>query len=677
MNWISELCDLYEKNQELAGKVERGRYGEPLILLPIFHTTVAAQVTVTIDTEGGLLDAERVDAEDKLTVIPVTEKSASRTAGVEPHPLCDNLKYLAEDYHVFIDAKNGKDFSENHKRYMEGLKKWDESDFSHEKVRAIRKYLGKGRLIRDLIDRKVLMTDENGVVSPKEKIQNVAQTDAFVRFKVEPERDVDRNILLEREYYVPDECWLDLSLQASYIAFTRNTVTKKGLSYLTGEQTAISYLHPKKIRNEGDGSKLISANDETNFTFLGRFASKEEAFAIGYEDSQKAHNALKWIIRKQGRSWNGLTVVTWASDAAALPEWYQDSDRICDLYEGRKNGEKEGNEKAEETEIAGNEYEGWEDAEESDAENNADKPAYQGTDTRTAARFLAAIEGYRSKLDAASNMMLMAFDSATPGRLSIMQCQKLASSVYLKNLEAWHCDCGWIQVRYKNNRFYQYYGMVNMKDIAGLLYGTEEKNTMVLKGSNEKMSAEVCKRLLPCVILRSPIPQDMVNLAVRRASSPVSFENRMIWEQILALACSLVKKKLIEKNDKEVWSVALNEQCCDRDYLYGRLLAVADRVEYRSQETNEVRETNAKRFMSAFSQQPFRTWKMLEERIEPYMLKLSVEERLRYEHLIDEICWKFAEGDFEKGDALNGRYLLGFHNQAYAFRNRKEEKKDE
>ena len=123
--------------------------------------------------------------------------------------------------------------------------------------------------------------------------------------------------------------------------------------------------------------------------------------------------------------------------------------------------------------------------------------------------------------------------------------------------------------------------------------------------------------------------------------------------------------------------MALNEKCCNRDYLYGRLLAIADRVEYRTQERNEVRETNAKRFMSAFSQQPFRTWKILEERIEPYMLKLPVEERLVYEHLIDEILWKFAEGDFERGDALNGRYLLGFHNQAYAFRNRKEEKENE
>ena len=77
MKWIGELYDLYERNRELAGKAERGRFGEPLILLPVFHTTVAAQITVTVDTDGNFLGAERVAEEDKLTVIPVTEKSAS------------------------------------------------------------------------------------------------------------------------------------------------------------------------------------------------------------------------------------------------------------------------------------------------------------------------------------------------------------------------------------------------------------------------------------------------------------------------------------------------------------------------------------------------------------------------------------------------------------------------
>ena len=97
MSWINELIDLYEKNSDKIGVIEYRR-DIPYVLLPPFHTTVTAQITVTIDQDGNFVRAEQVDQNDKLTIIPVTEKSGSRTAGKEPHPLCDNLRYLAGDY---------------------------------------------------------------------------------------------------------------------------------------------------------------------------------------------------------------------------------------------------------------------------------------------------------------------------------------------------------------------------------------------------------------------------------------------------------------------------------------------------------------------------------------------------------------------------------------------------
>lgn len=646
MNWVKELYDLYNKNESAAGIMETGRYGQPLVLIPVYHTTVTAQITVTIDTDGNFLRADKAAEEEKITLIPVTEKSAVRTAGIEAHPLCDNLKYLAGDYSDFVASDKKKNFSENNKLYMEGLKRWSESEFSHEKVSAIFRYLKKGSLMRDLIKEGVLVLDERGKVSDKDKIQNVAQSDAFVRFCVEKKWDGD--VSLSEMARSPSECWRDQSLQEAYISYVHSQEKTYGISYLSGETEAITYLHPKKIRNEGDGAKLISSNDETDFTFRGRFVNKEEAFAVGYEDSQKAHNALKWIIRKQGKTWNNLCVVTWESDLNELPDWSVDTDMACDQYE---------------------QWETWGDEE--------DEETYEGTDPKTAARFQAAIAGYQSSANvkADSRTMLMAFDAATTGRLAIMACQELSTSTYLKNLNKWHEDCGWLHPKYKDKKYYEYYGIAGIKDIANLLYGTESKGDMALKGSSEKMLAETCRRLLPCILSGKAIPEDMVRQAVRRASSPISYESGMNWKRTLALACSFVKKKNIERN-KEVWTVALNKESRDRSYLYGRLLAVADRIEYRTQEKEEERETNARRFMSAFSQQPFRTWKMIEDRIRPYKAKLDTGERLRYEHLIEEIFWKFEDGDYEKIDPLDGRYLLGFHNQAYALR-KKEEKSDE
>lgn len=648
MNWVKELCDLYEKNKVLAGKVQIGRYEEPLILLPIYHTTVAAQITVTINEKGEFLRAEQVVDEDKLTVIPVTEKSAARTAGVEPHPLCDNLKYLAGDYMEYVVLDKGKDFSENHKLYMEALEKWAASPFTHKKVTAIWRYLQKKDLMKDLISHGILKLDESGKVREGEKIQKVAQAEAFVRFRIE-EWEETENILDYEQGAASQECWLDCTLHDTYIAYCRSLVKHMGMSYLTGDETQIAYLHPKKIRNEGDGAKLISANDKENFTFRGRFTDREEAFAIGYDDSQKAHNALKWIIRKQGRAWNGLTVVTWESDLNNLPDWGKDTDSVCDDYENYKA------------------QDGWDDEE--DLEDQ-----YQGTNPVEANRFQAAIAGYEKELDISSKTMLMAFNAATTGRLAIMECQALLSSDYLDNLRNWHENCGWLQPKFKNKTYYLYYGMVSIKDIANMLYGVESNDMLALKGSNGGMYSEVCKRLIPCIMNGRKIPEDMVRLAVQRASSPVSYERSYNWERVLALACSLVKKKYIEKNgNKEDWTVALNKKSQDRNYLYGRLLAVADRIEYRTFERDENRQTNANRYMNAFSGQPFRTWKVIEERLQAYFPRLAVQERIYYNRLIEEICWLFKEGEFEKNDGLNGLYLLGFHNQAYALQNKTEE----
>lgn len=649
MNWVRELCDLYEKNKDLAGKVENGRYGESLILLPLYHTTVAAQITVTINEEGEFLRAEQVSEEDKLTVIPVTEKSAARTASVEPHPLCDNLKYLAGDYMEYVIPDKGKDFSENHKLYIEALEKWAVSSLTHKKVTAIWRYLQKKELMENLIFHGILKLDESGKVCDGEKIQKVAQVDAFVRFRIEEGWDETKNVLdCERGAESP-ACWLDCTLHDAYLLYCRSLTKQQGLSYLTGNETQIAYLHPKKIRNEGDGAKLISANDKENFTFRGRFTSKEEAFSIGYDDSQKAHNALKWIIRRQGRTWNGLTVVTWESDLNELPDWGKDTDSVCDDYEDYKARD------------------GWDNEE--DLENQ-----YQGTKLREAVRFQAAIAGYEKGLTVNSKTMLMAFDAATTGRLAMMECQALSSSVYLENLMHWYENCGWLQPKFKNKTYYLYYGMVGIKDIANMLYGVESNDILVLKGSNERMYSEVCKRLIPCIMNGQEIPEDMVRLAVQKASSPVSYDKSYNWERVLALACSLVKKKYIEKSgNKEEWTVALNKESQDRNYLYGRLLAVADRIEYRTFERDENRQTNAKRYMNAFSGQPFHTWKVIEERLQAYFSRLSFQERIYYERLIEEICWQFREGEFERNDGLNGLYLLGLHNQAYALRNKTEE----
>ena len=60
MSWVNELIDLYEINSDKIGVIEYRR-DMPYVLLPPFHTTVTAQITVTIDQDGNFINAELVD----------------------------------------------------------------------------------------------------------------------------------------------------------------------------------------------------------------------------------------------------------------------------------------------------------------------------------------------------------------------------------------------------------------------------------------------------------------------------------------------------------------------------------------------------------------------------------------------------------------------------------------
>ena len=640
MNWIAGLCDLYDRNESITGVM----LPEQPVFLPIYHTTVTAQITVTIDGNGEFLYAETVPDEDKLTIIPVTDGSASRTAGIEPHPLCDNLKYLAGDYNRYVD---GKDCSKNYKLYVEQLKDWADSPYTHEKVNAVYEYLKKGTLMEDLCGKQVLVLEENRKPSVKAKIQNVLQVEAFVRFRIETGEMPPEDILEDVSGRYFPECWKDRTLQQSYIAYCNSQPREVGVSYLTGKIMPISYLQPKKIRNEGDGAKLISSNDETYYTYRGRFRGKEEAFAIGYEDSQKVHNALKWIIRKYGSNLGSFCIVTWESDLCKIPDWKVDSESIC--IDAEENFDFS-----------------WE---EDEAEGNE-------TDKAGVARFKRALRGYEKNLSRSSRTVILAFDAATTGRLAMIEYKDYQSSKYVESLANWYQRCAWRQeaVRKDGSR-YSYTGMVGIQDAAELLYGTEQKGFFSMKGKEERYK-EVAKRWMPCILEGKQIPQDMVWLAIRRASSPVSFKSRFLWQRVLGLACSMVKQQY-KKEYKEDWTMALDATCDKRDYLYGRLLALADRIEYRTFDKDDVRETNAKRYMCAFSQHPFRTWKVIEEKLEPYLMRLKPGERLHYQNTMNEIHSKFSVQDYENDTALSGLYLLGFHNQAYAFQKKKENEEEE
>ena len=106
MSWISNLSSTYDQCESLIGKVSVD--DNSIILLPLFHLQLKAQIEIYIDQEGNFIRAERIPKDDQVTVFPVTEDSASRGNGINPMPLFDKLCYIAGDYDQYSEDSKEK-----------------------------------------------------------------------------------------------------------------------------------------------------------------------------------------------------------------------------------------------------------------------------------------------------------------------------------------------------------------------------------------------------------------------------------------------------------------------------------------------------------------------------------------------------------------------------------------
>jgi len=589
MGWTDELYKIYENN-----------CGEP-DLLPVSHSTANAQIEITIDEEGNFKGARTVDKSEAETVIPVTEDSGARSSGICPMPFADKLVYIAGDYSTFTDGKRS-DNSEYYSKYMEQLGKWCNSEFSHKAVNALYSYLEKRTLMHDLVKSGVLIIDENsGKLAEKVKIAGIDQEDSFVRIVVNYS-----DIMHEAK------TWKDITLHNSFVNFNGSIMSNNELCYATGEILPTTYKHPSKIRNSGDKAKLISSNDESGFTYRGRFSGKEEAISVSYDFSQKVHNALKWLISKKGMNFDNLTIVVWASQMQELPD------------------------------IRKNFYDDFD--EEFPEADNAPSTGEQYNEV-----LKKCIFGYENKFNANTKVMLLGLDAATTGRLSVSMYTELVGSEYLKNIEIWHKNSAWLRYNVKFGK--SVINSFSIYDIAECAFGTEQNGKL----ERPKMFNDVVLRLIPCITEGRKIPEDILNNLYIKASNPLAYDKDYNHRRILETACGMIRF-----NSKGAISMAYDKNETDRSYLYGCLLAIADKAESDTFEKGESRPTNAKRYWNAFSSRPYQTWQIIEEHLQPYLDKLG-NYRTSYEKRIQEIMDKMDLKEFEDNSKLKPSYLLGYH----------------
>ena len=127
--------------------------------------------------------------------------------------------------------------------------------------------------------------------------------------------------------------------------------------------------------------------------------------------------------------------------------------------------------------------------------------------------------------------------------------------------------------------------------------------------------------------------------------------------------------------------MALEEDRKTRDYLYGRLLAIAEEIERMALlVADENRDTTAARLMQRFADRPYSTWRTIELALSPYRSRLRSSRAgflWNKEKLLDQVLGAFSPQDekeaFINDRPLAGEYLLGYHCQRQQFRHAPED----
>ena len=641
MSWMQKLYRTYESI------LEQGVTDDTEPLTPVRHTIQNAHIVIVIDGQGNFQTA-RVMPPKTAILLPATESSENRTSGEAPHPLADKIQYVAKDY---------ADYGGEKKAYFEGylkqLKAWCELPFTHPKVQAVLNYVAKGRVVADLVEAGIFPLDSEGKVLNKWEAEGDAPPIFSVLPKIKGEIEFGSALVcwqVEIAGDVHSQTWTDKTIQQSWADYAASEKAEKGFCLVQGEEAVISTMHPAKLRHTGDKAKLISSNDTAGYTFRGRFATAEEAASVSADVSAKAHSALRWLISRQGIRNGDQVTVAWAISGKPVPSPMKDISSEIDW---------------DNLDISA-----VENPDEFSSQTSSEQPSpdWSVNIGRAAAQIIKKkLHGYQAELKAHEQISLIMLDSATPGRMALTYYQEFLPADYFANLDAWIDDFSWYQ-RYsievpngkKTDKRTQWrFVPPSPYSIAEAVYG---------KSLSDTLKKQLYARLLPVIAggTSVPIPEDLVRQSFQAACNPNGCEN-WEWQRNIGVACALYKGWRARHHDlsqRRTYPMSLDTQNCSRDYLYGRLLAIAENTEsYALYLAGEKRATTAERYMQRFAEHPFATWRNIELALKPYQERLRNNGKDTGAQAIGEIMELFATDDFTCDDKLSGEFLLGYHCQ--------------
>lgn len=616
MKWVIEmslwmsLLKTYDAVQSASGLSPANSNGENdnrKALLPLNHTTIPIGFRVVLNEAGEPIDIIKM-TKPVVTIIPCTEKSMGRTSAFSPHPLFDRLDVV--DRIVAAQRTTA---------YLHQLAEWKDDN---PKLNAVYNYVSKHQLSQDAL-----------------------------RFGIEIDAKKDSHSGVAFSVILPGDSTPELEndpqIRERWDNYLHGKQGKQGVDAIGQDLYAKASSFPKKIVSTDGNAKLISSNDGNNFTFRGRYQSADEALCVDTQTSQKVHAVLTWLIENNGIIRDSQAIVIWSVSPHPTKDICNPFGDSEDVFQSLYGPETTSNE--------------------SDALSHAYAEAGHDYALRFA-RILRGIGNAENLRKHARTIVVAVFDAATPGRLSVTYYKELDQDEFLGSILQWHIDAAWPLTRFDaQHHVVSFIGAPSVRDIIEATFSATDESGKRFNQYRKDMD----KQLVESMFNNSPLPSSCLWRGFHKVTRPMAYEKATKWRHEFEVVCALWRKHYTEEARRKTgqsnyqekgMSMNLEKDRTDRDYLYGRLLALADSFESRVLRAEGVdRPTNAMKLMSNFTARPYTTWGTLIRQLTPYFkpdFKYTF-----FQNDVDEVMSKFREGDFESNRPLSPLYLLGYSTQ--------------
>ena len=622
MTLFSNLIDTYDHLVRDENAPDRGT---------LFFRHVSVQPSLIISlTPGGDFSGVREAAPHKPLLFPCTEASAGRSSGIAPHPLCDNLQYIAgnsavlsgdlaaglpEEDREFYDRifRKMKEGFRAYRDLQEGWLSWLAGSGSGKcpAPEAVHKYVTSHDVIADIasvMDSAKSLLDRAAVISGAAPAERKKFRDEFAAF-------VKSSVYFEIPDLPEDQQASGAVTADSWNAYCDSLNDKSDLRLcpLTGKYAVPSSAYPRKIRHEADLARLISLGDSTGTAYTGRYAGPDDVTKISEEANQKIHKALSWLMRHNSTHFDTQYAAIWSPGfSGRIPSPLKRREYPPKPKDGEPAGEED------------------------------------------AARY-AWPEKWPEEVSPESRICAVMIDSLSKGRVSVAMQEETDAGSYRRNLEKWQDD---LKICLASP------GSSHIPDIASLIPD--------LCGNNGGGSFHVL--VLRAVLDGGKFPEDLMAKHLRKTMTDAARSDAQLE---IRDAAAMIKACEIRNRGRRI-GLMLDTELNDRSYLFGRLLAVADNIEgYVNMVTRENAPTAAMRYMRQFSVTPAKVWTKLEGVVIRSQRSLEYRPGTRIflasrQKLLDEIMSRFDPEDFSSDEPLEPLFLLGYHHQRCSLLQKKE-----